>query len=451
MYHERIGELLDSCISFENRLVVLEDYTHLNFKELHAKVAKLDNNTSFVVQSESARTDGRVATLLETVKKFNEVREKESEKLEKEIKLLKGRVELMSASSSSSVPPTATAGQTPTLLSIPPTQQPRPTHFPNRLSSVNPYFMPAVPPVIPNQPYPAQQASFIPALQNHLYVPPSVPVVPTPSLPNQLMRPKSGTPPAVEGKPSIILEVQYIKLVGREGRTINQIRQRSGATITIKEKTDKPPVKYYEVHYLGSAEQVKTAIELVNEVLSGEADNAILDVASSSSDDESPGKRGFLFGVRVECDNPALKHCRCRIHDPEYCIKVLNDLRTSDLGKLIIENLETSLDLPPDSFTDAKGIILKTSFICCKFRIELNVHQVARLQQKYRSLCSELFSSESNSLNPLLKEPTPITGHKLYLTHIQSFDKKNRKESKKIQISKSSLKAHAPLFILPYC
>ena len=55
--------------------------------------------------------------------------------------------------------------------------------------------------------------------------------------------------------------------MGKEGETIDAIREESGATVTIKEKTDKPPSKYYEVSYSGSFSCVSLAREMVDNIV----------------------------------------------------------------------------------------------------------------------------------------------------------------------------------------
>ena len=55
---------------------------------------------------------------------------------------------------------------------------------------------------------------------------------------------------------SVVGGDDYVKLVGREGKTINQIREQSGATIIIKEKCGMPPNKHFEVEYKGTKKQI---------------------------------------------------------------------------------------------------------------------------------------------------------------------------------------------------
>ena len=65
----------------------------------------------------------------------------------------------------------------------------------------------------------------------------------------------------------IITDDKYSLLVGKEGETIDAIREESGATVTIMEKTDKPPSKYYEVSYSGSFSCVSLAREMVDNIV----------------------------------------------------------------------------------------------------------------------------------------------------------------------------------------
>ena len=64
-----------------------------------------------------------------------------------------------------------------------------------------------------------------------------------------------------------IAEDQYSILVGLGGVTIDMIRDQTKANITIKEKSDEPPNKYYEVLYSGTGDQVKFAKRSVTKVL----------------------------------------------------------------------------------------------------------------------------------------------------------------------------------------
>ena len=65
----------------------------------------------------------------------------------------------------------------------------------------------------------------------------------------------------------IIPDDKYSLLVGQEGETIDAIREESGATVTITEKTDKPPSKYFEVSYSGSFSCVSLAREMVDNIV----------------------------------------------------------------------------------------------------------------------------------------------------------------------------------------
>ena len=65
----------------------------------------------------------------------------------------------------------------------------------------------------------------------------------------------------------IVPEDKYSLLVGKEGETIDAIREESGATVTIMEKRDKPPSKYYEVSYSGSFSCVSLAREMVDNIV----------------------------------------------------------------------------------------------------------------------------------------------------------------------------------------
>ena len=65
----------------------------------------------------------------------------------------------------------------------------------------------------------------------------------------------------------IVPDHKYSLLVGRGGETIDAIREESGAHVTIKEKTDKPPIKYFEVTYSGTVHSVSLAKVMVDKIL----------------------------------------------------------------------------------------------------------------------------------------------------------------------------------------
>ena len=58
-------------------------------------------------------------------------------------------------------------------------------------------------------------------------------------------------------------EAQYSSLVGIGGKKIDSIRDKTQAKITIKEKKDKPPHKYYEVQIEGTCEKVDEAKTMI--------------------------------------------------------------------------------------------------------------------------------------------------------------------------------------------
>jgi len=66
---------------------------------------------------------------------------------------------------------------------------------------------------------------------------------------------------------SVVEEKDYTKLIGREGKTIDRIREQSGAAIIIREKCGNPPNKHFEVEYKGTLRQVEKAKELACIVL----------------------------------------------------------------------------------------------------------------------------------------------------------------------------------------
>ena len=75
------------------------------------------------------------------------------------------------------------------------------------------------------------------------------------------------TEPVIFKATDIIPEDKYLLLMGKEEETIDAIREESGATVTIKEKTDKPPSKYYKVSYSGSFSCVSLAREMVENIV----------------------------------------------------------------------------------------------------------------------------------------------------------------------------------------
>ena len=101
----------------------------------------------------------------------------------------------------------------------------------------------------------------IPGMTYHM-IPPSV-VAPVPMTP---LTPQHLYPLPPDSRESFSLEIdasQYGSLVGTGGQMIDSVRERSGASIIIKEKRDKPPRMYYEVQITGSCHQVKMAKSLV--------------------------------------------------------------------------------------------------------------------------------------------------------------------------------------------
>ena len=60
------------------------------------------------------------------------------------------------------------------------------------------------------------------------------------------------TEPVIFKAIDIIPDDKYSLLMGKEGEMIDAIREESGATVTITDKTDKPPSKYYKFSYSGS-------------------------------------------------------------------------------------------------------------------------------------------------------------------------------------------------------
>ena len=201
----------------------------------------------------------KVSTLSDNVKQFDINRENDvalfeneirvlkklvqERALESEVKLLRGKIELLGNPHSPAVIPMAYQ------------QVPAPTAQPTHVV-MQPFSGSLHDPNIFHRSYqPLTAAAFLgaPVIQP-LLTPAPTPSVPAPSVPQ---------PPL----PTFLPEVKYAILVGREGKTINKIRQESGAHITIKEKRDKPPNMYYEVHYSGESLQIAKAKTLVSDLL----------------------------------------------------------------------------------------------------------------------------------------------------------------------------------------
>jgi len=534
--NDNLLELLSSCESFELRVSILEKNCHENFRELFA----LCENTQQQQQADNPRLERRVATLLDTVKRFDETREKREDELETEIKKLKDQVETVYVSAENNPnysyihilvrikelesdmrhlkgmvkvpPPDAAPAPAPVpetarnvdetreksfneleteitkmkkqheseisklkgrleLLSAtmaPPaafSTQPVPVPA---LATLQPATIPTMTPTLDlthfiSQPQPSvylgaplqavsTQSSLPPSyFYNSSAQPPSVipPPVVKPVLPGQTYVPPflAGSSPPFHGNViDIVPDHKYSLLVGRAGKTINAIREESGATVTIKEKTDKPPSKYYEVSYSGNCDSIAIAREMVSQVLNP-------NVGDSAVGSEKV-LRIYKFGVQVKCHDPSLHICPCKFYQQKAlktkeAIHEIDDITSYEFGRLVVENVEKSLDLPTGS--NIKAIIDKGSLVSLVLTACLNVSEITQLQKKYTLICRKIWTSmDSEEEFPELRDPTPVTNHTLYLTYVQTFSQVRSKDCKH-ELHRRGLGQYAPLFLLPTC
>ena len=557
-------ELLDQCVNFELRISILEDNSNDNFKTLFKLIDNIQN------QPENPKMERRITTLLETVKKFNETLETKDDDLESDIKIMKEKMELMQCSDTkfekdlNTLKGMIETVQNPYLKQIDgkleyalntnrdlvaqveylfKSQHSAPPPFPAApvppQQIVTPVPISTAPPLIPVPQvavpsagiYPQQSAFPDPSLITNSqpqYV--QLPPVSTNIFNSNLGHLMPFTSQKTDNVPSISMtfpEEKYSLLVGKAGETINNIREASGAAISInlKDKTDK---LYYEVVINGSEYQVKKAKFMIDkvigesfpqensdksiitdreysllvlnegsrincirntsgarvtifhakdrnnsrikhyEVLIGGTDSQVsmakemlksvvdpfnIKVTNDAKETKSSfSKCQFNFGVQVDCEDPTLKDCQCHIHNIsgiKYNIynnpipqKV--ELKESDFGKKIIENVEKSLGLPENGFKSTKAVLYLGSFLSCELQIDLTVEEVSKLQIEFKNLCSAAIYS--NNEFPILWQPAMITNHKLMLTYVQTF---NQDKSQRLILNKSNLKMFFPLFTLP--
>ena len=208
-------------------------------------------------------SDLKVNKLLDLVKQYDEVREKQVAKQNRKIEACEAKVETflknnLSTPSSPSLDPSTPSFsprvQTPPIYSA---LQGKPLH----------YALPAVP--FPVQAPTAEQIAAmqmsltgqVAALQMNLN-PYQFPMYAY-SKSNTTSGPMSKSEEKEETETLCIDGTQYGTLVGTGGKKIDSIRDQSKANITIKYKKDKPPHMYYEVQMKGTKEAVDEAKALV--------------------------------------------------------------------------------------------------------------------------------------------------------------------------------------------
>jgi hypothetical protein len=275
--------------------------------------------------------------------------------------------------------------------------------------------------------------------------------------------PKTAAPPVVNHDLTesivVVKEEDYDKLIGREGKTINKIREESKASITIKEKMGYPPNKYFEVVYKGTRRQVEKAKELACNVLQQDGAHA----KNSKQVDDGAGKEdgveGFKFyiGVRVECKVKSEKDCACKIHHyvpSQNDIMKKVDLNETLFGKQVIRNVQESLGLNGDLFNSSsqkgvfKSTLYKGSFLCCEFEVSLDEKETETLQTNFKNLCKKVSENKDQEF-PELNEPEEIKNHKLNLTSMKFLNNNDKILKKSINLDRTSLSTQSPLYSLP--
>eukprot|EP00090_Calanus_glacialis_P021215 TRINITY_DN32747_c0_g1_i1.p1 TRINITY_DN32747_c0_g1~~TRINITY_DN32747_c0_g1_i1.p1 ORF type:complete len:524 (+),score=128.76 TRINITY_DN32747_c0_g1_i1:93-1664(+) len=259
----------------------------------------------------------------------------------------------------------------------------------------------------------------------------------------------------------VVKEEDYDKLIGREGKTINRIREESKATIIIKEKIgyNTQPNKYFEVVYKGTRRQVDKAKELASNVLQQDGTLA----KNNKQVDDGAGKEDavqdfkFYMGVRVECKVKNEKDCACKIHhyvpsQNDIMLKV--DLNETLFGKQVIRNVQESLGLNRDLFhsNSQKGVckstLYKGSFLSCEFEVSLDERETATLQTNFKNLCKKVIENEDQEF-PELNEPEEIKNHKLNLTSMKFLNNNENILKKTVNLDRTSISTQSPLYSLP--
>ena len=240
---------------------------------------------------------------------------------------------------------------------------------------------------------------------------------------------------------SVVGGDDYVKLVGREGKTINQIREQSGATIIIKEKCGMPPNKHFEVEYKGTKKQIEKAKKMVSNVLHEDTkDKSRNGNDSGEVNDTTMQNNNFQIGVRIECRSTSQTDCVCKIHQykpSQNDIMLKIDLNETVFGRNAIRNVRQSLGLPTDNCSysssgvqeSSKATLYKGSFISYEFEVALDEKATSSLQSKFKILCSQVAENQEQDF-PELIEPEEIADHKVNLTSLKVLDYENiRKKS----------------------
>ena len=252
--NDNLLELLTSCESFELRVSVLEQNCNENFRELFELFEKTqqqqkddeDNSTTGQLQEGTVRQPwegSAVPPLAPTVPMFTQP------------------------------PPTFPYAPEPILdpvqltklaASNPARPRPQPQPFMNSAG----IMVSGTPPFLPHAPLPHPHGHPPPVVR--MVLPSTISTLNSLATNNNNPSTHIGqktTEPVTVKAIDIITDDKYSLLVGKEGETIDAIREASGATVTIMEKTDKPPSKYYEVSYSGSFSCVSLAREMVDNIV----------------------------------------------------------------------------------------------------------------------------------------------------------------------------------------
>ena len=164
--------------------------------------------------------------------------------------------------------------------------------------------------------------------------------------------------------------------------------------------------------------------------------------------------RIYKFGVQVKCHDPSLHKCPCKFYEKnasktKEAIHETDNIRSYEFGRLVVENVEKSLDLPIGS--KIKAIIDNGSLVSLVLTANLNVSEITQLQKKYTLVCTNIWNSNDFKEEfPELREPTPVTNHTLYLTYVQTFSQDRSKDCKH-HLNREGLSQYGPLFLLPTC
>ena len=171
------------------------------------------------------------------------------------------------------------------------------------------------------------------------------------------------------GQSSMAFE-DYSALVGWAGKTINDIRDKSGAGICMTEKKDKPPLTYYVVHYSGTTDQIQLAKKLV------------LDAIKNTDKIE---RKKYDFGVKIDCHKQVDKmNCQCKFSKGPN--DSLMKLKITAIGSIILLNMATILGLPENIIKSCR-LAYDSSNTVIAFTLEVDEQQALALQNKFKAIC----------------------------------------------------------------